>query len=176
MELCLPPHCLSANVKADPRCIHFVADGIDIRNTKGVTLKEPANTCTLSLSQIRLMLKGDLRDALLALWERETKISLDNAGSTANFVDTDPNVTAATTLRPRYPVEAFIPAENARPALEMDVGSRVVDIYGSVHARRIREALPIQPGDYLWLLHKFFEKQYPGAIVLDAGNPNVFPT
>ena len=149
MELCLPPHCLSTNAKADPRYIHFVADGTDIRNAKGVTLQEPANTCTLSLSQIQLMLKGDLKGALLALWERETKFGLDNAESTAT-----------TTLRPHYPFEAFTPAENARTNLEMDVCSCGVSIHESFRTRRIREALPIQPGDHLWLFHKFLEEHY----------------
>lgn len=39
----------------------------------------------------------------------------------------------------------------------------------------IKSYLPLQAGDALWLLHKFFEEQYPSAGRVDASNPNIFP-
>lgn len=169
-ELCLPPVCMTTS-KKDTRHIHFVQDGIDIRTADGRPLKAQGTTCTVPLSQVRLMLKGDIQQAFIKLWERETHLDPENSESVGNEAKQDASVLSG----PYYPAEAFDPGPKGRKNQKLDVGSRGVTINEKKAVEHIKAYLPLQAGDELWLLHKFLTEQYPNAGRMDASNPNVIP-
>jgi hypothetical protein len=146
----------------DHRFIFFIAEGIDIRNARGESLGTPPHRpCTLPLSTLVVQLKKNpLGEELLALWERETGLKVDQAlFSSANST------------------EKMIPKDFFTGRAEALLTP--TRISNANREKALRDLIPYQPGDAMWLLDRFFSDQYPeldsSTGTVDLGNPENWP-
>ncbi|KAJ9602454.1 hypothetical protein H2200_012996 [Cladophialophora chaetospira] len=150
------------------RRIYFVPTGVDIRDSEERSLG--ARSPTIPLSDVVLQLQDPIRSKFLQLWSRETGLDPATEISRPGIAADAAQVSGT---GPYYPASAF--NARSRPNEELRVGGTGRSFRPDTEKDRIRQFLPLQPGDALWLLHKFLEEAYPddGAIV-DTGNPNIF--
>ena len=166
--LCLPVEAMPV-FEDDERFIFFTRDGIDIRNGFGYSLSPKGSPVTAPLYDIILQLLGSpVREKLLQLWERETGLKVDDV----LFSPSRPNTSIGGQSH-CYSLEAF--QTSTRPNRSLYVGARAIQINETYQIAEIKKYLPLQPGDELWLLHKFFQESYPDGGVVDASNPYFWP-
>jgi len=177
-ELSLPPLCLSHHAN-DSRFLWFVPEGIDIRNAQGLTLKAPMSPCTVTLETTRISLEGQKKEKLLELWARETKLDPNDAlyhspkEAEPGEAEVKKELSATVDDGSRYPAQFFQPRR--RPNMAMDIGSNGGYSLSEVTAeRQVRNNLPLQPGDALWLFHKFLEQHYPDRSDCNLARPVQF--
>lgn len=148
-----------------------VPEGIDIRDQSGASIK-PSHEIkgprqrgsmpgteypTLAVASLVVALQSHPHGSdFLELWEQQTGPTVDSAMS-------QPTVTAQAG-------EEVIPASYyaANP-------SRVLPsimMLNEKAKRNIRALLPVYPGDYMWLIHKFLESVYPQGGEIFMSNPS----
>ena len=154
----------------DTRRIYFTPQGIDIRNTFGYSLSPKGSPVTSPLYDIMLQLdEHPVKEKLLELWERETGLNRNSA----IFPLSQPQV-LLDGFPYFYPEDAFERTEK-RDNEPLQVGARGHHISEKHEIAKIKDYLPLQPGDMLWLIHKFLEHWFPRGGLVDASNPNFFP-
>lgn len=159
-----------------------VPGGLDIRNNTGesVGARKPiasgnSKAETLPISTLILSL-SEQADAKLFFshWEDITGLSIDGVLST-KVVATEESSTKDL-MEPYYP-QSFFEASRSKRSLSFTSKSlRKVDHMG--HLSSIRSALPVNPGDLLWLIHKFLSEEFAatsGDIEIDLANGSEHP-
>lgn len=151
----------------DKRFIYFVPEGVDIRDSVGTSLGERVlrsgimKPVTLPLSDIISQLENDpIKDKFFELWSRETGLDLVStifaAGGGQRVAETrSGNVPPASAYRGTRANQPFHRDKDAN--------------------KRIKNHLPLQPGDALWLFHRFLTETYPNGGEIDAADPSQLP-
>lgn len=149
----------------DKRFIHFVAGGIDIRDSNNRTLGlSSGRSNTVALTTIHMILRDQATlKPFLELWERETGLSVDD--QLYGPAQTQPQPESST---PIYPATFF------RGTGKSWESSRIAKTKMAAH---LQASKPIQPEDAAWLFHKFLLEHYPNVDdIVDAGNPAKWPS
>jgi hypothetical protein len=108
-----------------------------------------------------------LSEQFLKLWERETGTNVEAALSKS--LKTVPQA-------PRFQLDTCgsLPGSFFTGRQLAFDGSATDGISKEKRVHRLKELLPLQPGDAGWLINKFIEYQYPSGGLMDLGNPSVF--
>jgi len=148
-RLILPPEVFTP-FKDEKRYLYFVGEGIDIRDGLGNTLGPQIPT--VRLRELKTSMAEPQRAAFLELWSKHTGCNIVQQGPT----------TLKSSL---YTTRLF--HQGSRPNMSLVVGAGAKQINEANEARRVQQALPLQPGDAHWLLHKFLSAEYPrGGLVV----------
>lgn len=103
------------------------------------------------------------RTVILELWERHTGLTVSLSISAL------PHGSAS-------PYTAAFFRQGSRSNLTMVIGAYAKQINEWNEAQKLREALPLQPGDTHWLLHKFLQVEYPqGGTTVGTSQQNCSP-
>lgn len=148
--LILPYGCLPFSVE-EPRTIHFVHQGVDIRDQYGNLLSTSiSRSVTLPMSVILVALTGTpICESILELWERETGLWYRDAVFTNTRGGTPPSTAA-----PDNPIAATY-YDGRQHASNITGDSKKTQVSS------LKAMMPLQKGDMAWLFDHFLKEYYP---------------
>jgi hypothetical protein len=163
------------------RSIYFLREGIDIRDSNGMSLRSTGDSITVPLRSIFGGLENPMQAQLLGLWSRETGLGVEDVVFAENTGASDLTEDAFS-----YPASAFAgdrPGELLRTFGLMSALSSAptggsasrFKVSEREMVKRMKMYLPVQAGDALWLFHRFLEEAYPNGGTVDAGEPRLHP-
>lgn len=148
--LILQEGCLPFSID-DLRTVHFVRQGIDIRDQHGTSLAVTRmRPVTVPISFVLITLPDPVREGLLALWENETGLSR-REGVLVNASIW--KVSKAT-------------SEEAIPATHFEGRKANFNFVGDSKQKTkssLESLMPLQRGDMAWLFDRFLNEAYPAA-------------
>lgn len=154
--LYLPRGCLPI-FPGETRTIHFVPEGIDIRDSSGRSMSTSGiRRVTLPLSNlVSTLVDNPLKTEFIQLWERETGLQCDDVLFSADIVQpATPDSALSHNVSQVIPKSFF--TGRSEP-FDSTQGQKKLKI------NKLQKLLPFQPGDAGWLINRFLEQYYPNG-------------